>query len=657
MTAAEHRILVVDDEKSITDLVTMALHLHGADVEVAHTGNEALRAVEAFRPHLVVLDVMLPDLDGFTVLERMGRERRSADIPVLFLTARGDLDDRLRGLELGGDDYMTKPFSVEEMLLRITAILRRSEGYDDVGPRLAVADVELDEESHEVRRGGARVELTPTEFRLLHYLMMNAGQVVSKAQIRDRVWDYSFDGKVNMVEVYVSYLRKKLDAHGPPLIRTVRGLGYSMRTCARPRCPRCPATPVTHAAHPRVPIQAPEGLVTLRLRLLLLLVGIVAAGLVISDVVTYNALRSFLTTRVDQQLEVAAFPVGRALLSSSGLGPRVQDAPPALTPGGSRPFTPPGSFRNGGGLLAPGRGSDRGVLVPPGTYGQLRNTKGATEAHLFFDYGGRAPTAPVLPARLPGSGLPSGADLYFTASGTGPGAVTYRALAKPLADRSGVIVVAVPLSDLDSTLRRLLWIELIVSALVLVGLGVLSWVMVRRDLRPLEAMTKTAGAIAHGDLSRRVSPAAGGTEVGQLGKAFNTMINEIEVAFAERAASEERLRRFLADASHELRTPLTSILGYSELFGLGVRDRPADLSRLPAPHPGRGHEDGHAGRRPVPAGPVGPRASAAVRAGGPGRSGQAGRRCPLRLGPRSPRQRGGRAGRSWSRGIPTGSAR
>ena len=318
---------------------------------------------------------------------------------------------------------------------------------------------------------------------------------------------------------------------------------------------------------------------TLRLRLLLLLVGIVAAGLVISDVVTYDALRSFLTTRVDQQLEVAAFPVGRALLSSSGLGPRVQDAPPALTvPGGSRQFTSPGAFRNGGGLLAPGRGSDRGVLVPPGTYGQLRNTKGRTEAHLFFDYGGKAPTAPVVPAKLPGSGLPSATDLYFTAPGTGPGAVTYRVLAKPLADGSGVIVVAVPLSDLDSTLRHLLWVELIVSALVLVGLGVLSWVMVRRDLRPLEAMTKTAGAIAHGDLSQRVTPAAGGTEVGQLGQAFNTMINEIEVAFAERAASEDRLRRFLADASHELRTPLTSILGYSELFGLGVRDRPDDLT-------------------------------------------------------------------------------
>ena len=234
MTAAEHRILVVDDEKGITDLVTMALHLEGANVEVAHTGTEALRAVQDFRPHLIILDVMLPDLDGFTVLERMAQDRWAADTPVLFLTARGDLVDRLRGLALGGDDYMTKPFSVEEMLLRVSAILRRSEGYEELGPRLVVADLELDEESHEVRRGGVVVDLTPTEFRLLHYLMMNAGQVVSKAQIRDRVWDYSFDGKVNMVEVYVSYLRKKLNALGPPLIRTVRGIGYSMRTRPAP---------------------------------------------------------------------------------------------------------------------------------------------------------------------------------------------------------------------------------------------------------------------------------------------------------------------------------------------------------------------------------------------------------------------------------------
>jgi two-component system, OmpR family, sensor kinase len=321
---------------------------------------------------------------------------------------------------------------------------------------------------------------------------------------------------------------------------------------------------------------------TLRLRLLLLLVGFVAAGLIISDVVTYNALRSFLTTRVDQQLDVAAFPVGRALLSASGLGPQVPLAPAPPTgrsrPSGSGPFSSGGGFRNGGGLHGPARGADRGVLVPPGTFGQLRSAQGKVEAHLFFSYGGKSPAAPTIPARLPGSGLASHADLYFSTSSAGPGAVSYRAVAKPLTDGRGVIVVAVPLDDLDTTLRRLLLTELIVSGAVLVGLAVLSWVMVRRDLRPLQAMTKTAGAIAHGDLTQRVAPMPETTEVGQLGQAFNTMIDEIEVAFAQRAASEDRLRRFLADASHELRTPLTSIRGYAELFELGMQDRPADLA-------------------------------------------------------------------------------
>jgi two-component system OmpR family response regulator len=225
----EHRILVVDDELSITDLVSMALRLEGETVEVAHTGAEALRAVQSFRPHLVVLDVMLPDFDGFEVLKRMGWERRTSAIPVLFLTARGEIEDKIRGFSAGGDDYLVKPFRVEEMLLRIKAILRRTEGFEEMGPRLTFADLVLDEESHEVWRGTARIDLTPTEFRLLQYLMVNAGQVISKSQIRDRVWDYSFDGKVNMVEVYISYLRKKLDAHGPPIIRTIRGVGYCLR--------------------------------------------------------------------------------------------------------------------------------------------------------------------------------------------------------------------------------------------------------------------------------------------------------------------------------------------------------------------------------------------------------------------------------------------
>jgi two-component system, OmpR family, sensor kinase len=328
--------------------------------------------------------------------------------------------------------------------------------------------------------------------------------------------------------------------------------------------------------------------VTLRVRLLLLVVCTVAAGLVISDVVTYNALRSFLVTRVDQQLDAAAYPVGRALLSPSAPGGsgstpavvRGSGAAPASSVGGTgtagqgRTSRGGVAFRNGGGQFAGQR--DRGVLVPPGTYGQLRNAEGKVEGHVLFSYGERAPGAPVLPVRLPGAGLPAGADSYFNASGSGSGAVSYRAVAKPLRN-GGVVVVAVPLTDLEGTLRQLLLIELVVSLVVLAVLAVLSWVMVRRDLRPLEEITDTAGAIAHGDLTQRVTPIDDKTEVGQLGATFNTMLDEIEAAFGERAASEERLRRFLADASHELRTPLTSIRGYAELFDLGVRNRPADL--------------------------------------------------------------------------------
>ena len=227
-TSAPARILVVDDERSITDLVSMALRYEGLEVEVAHRGREALEQMTRFRPQLVVLDVMLPDLSGFEVLERMGRDGIGGRAPVLFLTARDTLDDKLRGFTLGGDDYMTKPFSIEELVVRIRAILRRVHGDGD-GSRLVVADLELDEESHEVYRGDSAVELTPTEFKLLHYLMLNTGKVVSKSQILDRVWNYDFDGNANVVEIYISYLRKKIDPLGPRLIHTVRGVGYSLR--------------------------------------------------------------------------------------------------------------------------------------------------------------------------------------------------------------------------------------------------------------------------------------------------------------------------------------------------------------------------------------------------------------------------------------------
>jgi two-component system, OmpR family, response regulator len=224
------KVLVVDDEQSITDLLAMALRYEGMDVRVAHTAREALERVDDFRPHLMVLDVMLPDLSGFEVMQRVARDRPSAPVPVLFLTARDAMDDKLRGFTLGGDDYMTKPFSIEELIVRVRAILRRVRAGNDNNGVLAVADLELDEESHLVRRAGQVIDLTPTEFKLLHYLLLNAGRVVSKAQILDRVWNYDFGGNANVVEIYVSYLRKKIDSLGPPLIQTVRGVGYSLRS-------------------------------------------------------------------------------------------------------------------------------------------------------------------------------------------------------------------------------------------------------------------------------------------------------------------------------------------------------------------------------------------------------------------------------------------
>ena len=219
------RILVVDDEPRITDLVAMALRYEGFEVATAGTGRAGLKLVEEFRPALVVLDVMLPDMDGFAVTERLAADR--VKVPVLFLTARDAVEDKVRGLTLGGDDYVTKPFSIEELVARIRALLRRTDPVAESGP-LVFVDLELDEETHEVRRAGTTVELTATEFRLLRYLMQNAPRVLSKAQILDHVWQYDFGGDANIVETYVSYLRRKVDGIGPPLIQTVRGVGYRL---------------------------------------------------------------------------------------------------------------------------------------------------------------------------------------------------------------------------------------------------------------------------------------------------------------------------------------------------------------------------------------------------------------------------------------------
>ena len=223
-----HRVLVVDDEPNIVDVISMALRFQGFDVESAGTGAQALSAVAEFRPHLIVLDVMLPDMEGFDVANRLGAQR--SRVPILFLTARDATEDKIRGLTLGGDDYVTKPFSLEEVIARIRAVLRRTRGDGtEPPPRLKFADLELDEDSHEVWRAGAQIQLSPTEFKLLRYFMGNANRVLSKMQILDHVWDYDFRGDTGIVESYVSVLRRKVDSAEPHLLHTLRGVGYVLR--------------------------------------------------------------------------------------------------------------------------------------------------------------------------------------------------------------------------------------------------------------------------------------------------------------------------------------------------------------------------------------------------------------------------------------------
>ncbi|MDX6589041.1 MAG: two-component system, OmpR family, response regulator [Solirubrobacterales bacterium] len=221
------RVLVVDDEPNIADVISIALRYNDYEVATAASGQAALEAVEKFRPQLIVLDVMLPDLDGFAVAKRL--RERADETPIVFLTAKDTTDDKVRGLTLGGDDYVTKPFSVEELLARIATVLRRFGQAGGGEGILRFDDVELDEDTREVFRAGAPIALTDTEFRLLAYLLRHPRLVLTRGQILDHVWEYDFAGDARVLETYVSYLRKKLEAHGPRLVQTVRGVGYALR--------------------------------------------------------------------------------------------------------------------------------------------------------------------------------------------------------------------------------------------------------------------------------------------------------------------------------------------------------------------------------------------------------------------------------------------
>ena len=223
------RILVVDDENSISELIATSLKFVGFDVRTAASGAQALQIAEEFKPHALILDVMLPDQNGFEVCRQIRSEGHN--IGVLFLTAKDSVEDKIAGLTIGGDDYVTKPFSLEELVARLRALLRRTGATEVLADdeKIRFADLELDEATHEVKLAGQMVDLSPTEFLLLRYLMINADRVVSKSQILDHVWQYDFRGDMGIVETYVSYLRKKIDIFQPPLIHTVRGVGYRLR--------------------------------------------------------------------------------------------------------------------------------------------------------------------------------------------------------------------------------------------------------------------------------------------------------------------------------------------------------------------------------------------------------------------------------------------
>jgi two-component system, OmpR family, response regulator len=243
LPADQGQLLVVDDEPFLRDAVAASLRFLGFEVTAAETGTEALRLARNGRFDLVVLDVMLPDTDGFEVVRRLRAD--GSRIPVIFLTARDTQADKVTGLTLGGDDYLTKPFGLEELAARIRSVLRRTRASTD-GPVLTFADIEMDQDSYEVRRSGHLIDLSPTEFRLLRFLMLNPGRVLTRAQLLAHVWDYDFGGSSTVVATYVAYLRRKLAAHGPDVIHTQRGIGYSLRLPRDPAGRRAVGSTIGH---------------------------------------------------------------------------------------------------------------------------------------------------------------------------------------------------------------------------------------------------------------------------------------------------------------------------------------------------------------------------------------------------------------------------
>ena len=460
---------------------------------------------------------MLPDMDGLRG-GRAPRRRSAATVPIIFLTARDATEDKLRGLTSGGDDYVTKPFSLEELVARIRTILRRTGQHEqDVAASCASRTSRWTTTRARCVAAARLVELTATEYRLLRYLLLNPRRVLTRAQILDHVWDYDFGGDARVLETYISYLRKKLDAHGP----------------ASSTPPAAWATPCGRHGLEPAGAAGPDPRPARRGR---------AARRGGGDLHEPARLPARSGRRADRRRAARAVPPPRRRARACG------------------------SRRRGAAARRPAAGPRGGPRarsardLPPGTYGERRDAAGRriglAGRHLLRPGARGRPRAArsLAPGHAPHrSGAPAAASSTGSASRRPGGG-------------AGTTVVAIPLTAVDDTLDRLLLVLAVVIAGVVLLLGGLAWVLVGVGLRPLQRMGQTADAIVAGDLSRRVEAEDPRTEVGRLGLALNGMLARLEQAFAEREASEQRLRQFLADASHELRTPLASIRGYAELL-------------------------------------------------------------------------------------------
>ena len=510
------RVLVVDDEPNITELVSMALRYEGFSVKTAATGRAALTAVSQFSPALVILDVMLPDIDGLEVLRRLNSAGHR--VPIIFLTARDATEDKVHGLTVGGDDYVTKPFSIEELVARVRVVLRRHGAAGEESGQLQLADLELDDEAHEVRRAGRVVDLTTTEYRLLRYLLINAGRVLTPDP-RPRLALRLRRGRERARDVH-----QLPAAEDRPPGATARADGSRRRL----RPPRPANIDMTRS---------------LSGRLLIGIVSLVAVGLLVADVATYTALQTFLIGRVDVQLSTGH----NAAVAGLGGSPQ-------------------------------GNGPPAGSTFPADTIIERVQADGTVLDARRLSFGGTSSSSalPVLPKPLP-SGTEKDPAVQ-TLNGIN-GVSHYRAAIWPEDSfRGEYVVLAIPLLDVESTLGQLLQLEVLISFGVVAATAVLALIIIRIGLRPLRRMAGVAQDIAAGDLTRRVEPATQDTEIGRLGIALNGMLSQIEAAFGERTRSEQRLRRFIADASHELRTPLTSVRGYAEMLRRGAQESPEDAS-------------------------------------------------------------------------------